>query len=109
MPEERELSVVPPDESDPKSVSTLLVGAVGMVLLVVLILLVEVLYQRTSRAETFRKVISEQPLELRQAQAEQLEQLNEYRWVNQQEGVAAIPIERAIDLVVEESQAGSRP
>ena len=97
------------DDSDPKSTPTLLVGAVGMILLMVTVLLVEVLFQRTSQAEIYRKVISEQPLELRQVQAEQLEQLNGYRWVSQSQGVAAIPIERAIDLVVEEAQAGRKP
>ena len=97
------------DESDPQPTPTLLVGAVGMVLLMVTVLLLEVLFQRTSQAEIYRKVISEQPLELRQVQAEQLEQLNGYRWVNEQEAVAAIPIDRAIDLIVEEAQAGRRP
>jgi len=109
MPDEHAHAAVEVDESDPRSTPTLLVGAVGMILLMVTVLLVEVLYQRTSQAEVYRKVISEQPLELRQVQAEQLEQLNGYRWVSQPEGVAAIPIDRAIDLIVEETQAGQKP
>ena len=109
MPDEHAHTAVAADESDPKSTPTLLVGAVGMILLMVTVLLVEVLYQRTSQAEVYRKVISEQPLELRQVQAEQLEQLNGYRWVSQPEGVAAIPIDRAIDLIVEETRAGQQP
>jgi hypothetical protein len=82
---------------------------VGMILLMVIVLLVEVLFHRTSEAEIQRKVISEQPLELRQVQAEQLEQLSGYRWVSEPEGVAAIPIDRAIDLVIEEAQTGRKP
>lgn len=109
MPDEHLHAAIEADDSDPKSTPTLLVGAVGMILLMVTVLLVEVLFQRTSQAEIYRKVISEQPLELRQVQAEQLEQLNGYRWVSQPQGVAAIPIERAIDLVVEEAQAGRKP
>ena len=35
---------------------------------------------------------------------EQREQLSHYAWVNRDAGIAAIPIERAIDLVVEEEQ-----
>jgi hypothetical protein len=109
MPDEHAHIAVEPDDSDPKSTPTLLVGAVGMILLMVIVLLVEVLFYRTSEAEIYRKVISEQPLELRQIQAEQREQLNGYRWVSEPNGVAAIPIDRAIDLVVEEAQAGRKP
>jgi hypothetical protein len=109
MPDEHAHTTVEVDESDPKSTPTLLVGAVGMILLMVIVLLVEVLYHRTTQAEVYRKVISEQPLELRQLQAEQLEQLNGYRWVSEPEGVAAIPIDRAVELIVEEAQAGRRP
>ena len=109
MPDEHAHIAVETDDSDPKSTPTLLVGVVGMILLMVIVLLVEVLFHRTSEAEIYRKVISEQPLELRQVQAEQLEQLNGYRWVSEPEGVAAIPIERAIDLVVEEARSGRKP
>ncbi len=109
MPDEHVHTAVAADESDPKSTPTLLVGAVGMILLMVIILLVEVLYYRTSQAEVYRKVISEQPLELRQVQAAQQEQLNAYRWISQPEGVAAIPIDRAIDLIVDEAQTGRTP
>ena len=109
MPDEHAHIAVEIDDSDPKSTPTLLVGVVGMILLMVIVLLVEVLFHRTSEAEIYRKVISEQPLELRQVQAEQLEQLNGYRWVSEPEGEAAIPIERAIDLVVEEARSGRKP
>ena len=109
MPDEHAHIAVDPDESDPKSTPTLLVGVVGMILLMVIVLLVEVLYYRTSQAEIERKVIAEQPLELRQVQAEQLEQLNGYRWISQPDGVAAIPIDRAADLVVEEARTGGTP
>jgi heme exporter protein D len=109
MPDEHAHTAVEADDSDPKSVPTLLVGAVGMILLMVIVLLVEVLYHRTTEAEIYRKVISEQPLELRQVQAEQREQLNSYRWVSQSEGIAAIPIDRAMDLIVDEAQEGKQP
>jgi hypothetical protein len=95
-----------PDRSDPRSAPTVLVGGVGLVLLAVIVLLLEVLYQRTSQAEIERKVVAEQPRELRQLQAEQLEQLNGYRWVDPAQGVVAIPIDRAIELMVEEAREG---
>ena len=95
-------STMSPDHSDPRSAPTVLVGTVGLVLLL------EVLHHRTTQAETYRKVVAEQPQELRQVQAQQLEQLNGYRWVDQGRGVVAIPLERAIDLLVEEARGGER-
>jgi len=101
-------STMSPDHSDPRSAPTVLVGTVGLVLLAVIVLLLEVLHHRTTQAETYRKVVAEQPQELRQVQAQQLEQLNGYRWVDQGRGVVAIPLERAIDLLVEEARGGER-
>lgn len=99
-------AVVGPEERDPKSVTTVLVGAVGIILLAVVIILLQVLYYRTAEAERWRKVVSQQPEELRRVQAEQLDQLNSYRWVDEQGEVVAIPIERAMELLVKEAQAG---
>jgi len=39
-----------------------------------------------------------------EAQSVQRAELNEYRWVDRDAGVAQIPIDRAIDIVVEESR-----
>ena len=101
-------ATVSPDQSDPRSAPTVLVGGVGLVLLAVIVLLLEVLHQRTTQAELARKVVAEQPQELRQVQALQREQLNGYRWVDQGQGVVAIPLDRAIDLLVEEARRGER-
>jgi hypothetical protein len=95
---------IPPEERDPKSSTTLIVGAVGVILLAVVIILLQVLFYRTTEAERWRKVVSQQPEELRQVQAEQLDQLNSYRWIDEQNGVVAIPIDRAMELVVREAQ-----
>ena len=97
---------VAPEERDPKSGSTLIVGAVGVILLAVVIILLQVLFYRTSEAEKWRKVISQQPAELRGVQSEQREMLNGYRWVDQPNGVVAIPVDEAMKLVVRET-AGS--
>jgi uncharacterized membrane protein len=93
-----------PEERDPKAASTLIVGAVGVILLAVVILLLQVLFHRTSEAERWRKVVSQQPEQLRQVRTEQLDRLNSYRWVDEQNGIVTIPIERAMELVVQEHQ-----
>ena len=96
--------MVDPEESDPRTAPTALVGTVGLVLLAVVLLLLEVLYQRTSQAEIERKVVAEQPQELRQLEAAQRERLGRYAWVDRERGIVTIPIERAMDLVAEEAE-----
>ena len=98
--------IIAAEERDPKSGSTLIVGAVGVILLAVVVILLQVLFYRTAEAERWRKVVSQQPAELRGAQAEQREMLNGYRWIDEPNGVVAIPVDAAMDLVVKEA-AGS--
>ena len=100
-------TMIDPAESDPRSAPTVLVGTVGLVLLAVILLLLEVLYQRTSQAEIERKVVDEQPQELRQLEARQLEQLGGYAWVDRERGIVKVPLERAMELVIDE--AGREP
>ena len=94
----------PPEERDPKSGTTLIVGAVGVILLAVVVILLQVLFHRTAEAERWRKVVSQQPQELRRVQAEQLERINGYRWVDEPNGVVAIPVDRAMELVIQEAR-----
>jgi hypothetical protein len=95
------------EEADPKSSSTILVGVVGSVLLVVLVILLEALYFRTAQVEHERKIIAEQPQQLRALQAKQRELLGGYRIVDAGQQTVAIPIERAMELVVAEAQGNN--
>jgi hypothetical protein len=97
-------STIDVETADPKSGPTLLVGIVGAVVLVVVVVLLETLYFRTAQSEFERKVIADGAQELRSVQAEQRELLNGYRIVDAGQGVVAIPIERAMELVVEEAR-----
>ena len=103
MSDERQVSTIDPSEADPQSFSTLTVGLVGLFIIAALVLFLEFIYKSTYQAELRRKVIAEQPLELRDAQSQQREQLMGYRWVDEKAGVVTIPIERAMDLIVEEA------
>lgn len=95
------------DEDDPRGSATFLVGLIGAIVVLVVVLGLETLYYRTVERENERKVLAEQPEQLRHLQAEQLRMLNEYRWVDQPNQVVAIPIERAMQLVAEERKAGN--
>lgn len=75
---------------------------VGAVLTFVLILGLEALYFSKERRE-LRIKAGGIPAELVEVRREQEHKLEGYRWVNRENGIVAIPIERAMELVVKES------
>jgi hypothetical protein len=95
------------ETSDPNTPVTLVVAVVGAILLVVVVVLLEAYFLRAEHEENARKVVAVAPEELAQARAAQLALLHSYRWVDEKQGIAAIPIERAIELVAAEQ--GTHP
>lgn len=47
--------------------------------------------------------------DLQRFQADQAQQLNSYGWIDRKQGIARIPISRAIDLWIERSSTSSSP
>jgi hypothetical protein len=92
---------------DPRAASTVIVGVISIVLVLVTVFALEALYYRTVDREQQRKFDAEQPLEPAWLSDESTAQLEGYRWVDREAGTVAIPIERAMELVVEE-QSGER-
>lgn len=97
------------EESDPDAFSTVTIGAVSVILLVVIIVAVEALFAQVSRTEFERKVVQEAPQELRSLRAAQLEQIGGYRTVDPKAGTVAIPVERAMQLLIEEGKGAPAP
>jgi hypothetical protein len=97
------------DISDPDTPMTVVVGVVGTVLVFVIVVVLQALFYKAERDEFARKVVAQPPVELRAVQSEQLSQINSYRWVDQQAGVVAIPIDRAMEKVVREHAASPAP
>ena len=93
---------------DPDVPASAIVGILGAVLLFVIIVGLQALFYSMEREELARKVLEDPYEPLRQLDAGQLERLNSYGWVDQQAGTAHIPIERAMELVVEEAQSDGR-
>jgi hypothetical protein len=87
---------------DPNTQTTVLVGIISAIMLFVVVVLLQALFYRVERSEALRKVEAVVPEELARLRVQQLDQLNSYRWVDQTAGVAAIPIDQAIRLVVQE-------
>ena len=88
------------EESDPDSTMTFTVIVVGTILLAVIVVFIQGLYERANRAELGRKVVSETPAELHRLRVEQLTRLNAMAWVDRKNGIVAVPIDKAIDLML---------
>ena len=88
------------ENGDPKATTTVLVGIVGIILLLVIVIFTIAVFHNVEYLETVRKVHARPYHELRTLHAEQQESLHSYRWVNEQEGIVGIPISRAITLTV---------
>jgi hypothetical protein len=82
-----------------------LIGAVGVLLLVLIIIVLQALYYRSEMAETVEKVYRAVPEEWARVKAEQEAKLHSYRLVDEAQGIVAIPIARAIELMVKEAGA----
>jgi FlaG/FlaF family flagellin (archaellin) len=87
---------------DPNVPASAVVGIIGAILLFAIIVALQALFYSFEERELQRKVYG-QPYEgLQQLDADQVEQLNSYGWISEPDGVAHIPIERAMELTVEE-------
>jgi hypothetical protein len=95
---------------DPDASAAIVFGIVGAILVFVVIVALQAMFYRMQNEELKKKTTTEAPEELSRLIAEQQEQLNAYRWVNEKAGVAAIPIDRAMEITVRDlsrAQAGS--
>lgn len=90
-------------ERDDVPTSTVaLVGAVGVLALVVILLGLDLLYRRVAAWQESVKGTVEPRPSVAAALAEEESLLNQYRLVDPKNGVVRIPIERAMHLVVAE-------
>lgn len=85
---------------DPRASGTLVAAAVGSLAVLVIVVALQALFYNTQESERTRKVTAVVPEELTRLRATQLEQLNQYRWVDAGHGVVTVPIERAMELTV---------
>ncbi len=86
-----------------------IVGFLGAIATFAIIVVLQVLYYQLEAAEQLRKEISPEPAELASAIADQKAKLADYRWVDQQKELVGIPIDRAMQLVVDDLAADRDP
>lgn len=85
-----------------------LVGLIGAITTFVIIVFLMVMYYQYTAAEAIRDQ-DEPSAELATLVNRQQALLARYAWVNEQKKIAAIPIERAMQLVVAEYQVPAKP
>ncbi len=91
--------------SEPNTQLTVVAGVIFAVLLVVCVFFLQALFYDAESRENVRKVVAVVPEELAQARAQQVEQISAYRRIDQKKGIVAIPIDRAMELVLKEGVA----
>jgi hypothetical protein len=92
-------------KGDPSIGPTVIVGMIGTAVTIVLVTLLHSYYGHAVKGEVARKVLAQPAVAVNQVRAEQLRQINEYRWIDPNAKVVAIPIDRAMELVVAEKRA----
>jgi hypothetical protein len=104
---EAERHVSPIETEDPDALTTATVGIVGTIIVIIVVVFVQGLYESEKRDEFQRKVVDEAPAELRSLRAAQRTRLEETGWVDKQHGIVAIPIERAMELLASDPHPGA--
>ena len=89
---------------DPNVGLSAVIGLTGAIALFVIIVLLQALFHNMQAAETDAKTTGRPDQGVQALKADHLEQLNSYGWMSESEGVVRVPIDRAMELVVAESQ-----
>lgn len=85
---------------------TTMVSALGWLgVFLVFVLVVALTYLRDPAASQEKKNVVERTRIRNEVIANQAALVNNYQWVNQPEGIIRVPVERAMELVVEELKA----
>jgi hypothetical protein len=88
------------DPPDPDALTTATVGIVGTILLIAAVVFLQGLYESVNRSEFQTKIVNEAPAELTLLRAAQQRKLHATAWVDKQNGIVSIPIEKAMALLV---------
>jgi hypothetical protein len=88
-------------QDDPDAPMTLIVAVLLAVVTVASVLALQGYFGKVQDAELRSKVVDVQPADLQQAREEGEALLEGYRWVDRDQGVVAIPIEKAMEMTVD--------
>jgi hypothetical protein len=83
-----------------------MIGFLGCILIFAIVVFLTVIYHSALDREKYAKDTSQPYTELDNLLASQRIKLVEYRWIDEKNHVVAIPIDRAMQLVVDEHRGG---
>jgi hypothetical protein len=89
-----------PTRDDVNTPAIAMVGLISALLFFAVIVLLEVMFYRMEAQQRYDKDVSQPFVELTTLMDRQRAKLADYRWVDEKKGVVAIPIDRAMELVV---------
>ncbi|MHC4399426.1 MAG: hypothetical protein ACYTG0_07090 [Planctomycetota bacterium] len=92
---------------DVRTSTVAIIGLLGAILTFAVILLLMVVYYHAEVDQDYRKNVSQPDFEVENVLADQQAKLVEYRWVDQEKKIVAIPIDRAMGIVVRELSSGT--
>lgn len=95
-------------KGDPSFAPTAVVGAVFTFIFIVAVILLQSYYGRVNAREVQKKVIDQPTITVAQARVQQLQKIGEYRWIDANAKTVTIPIERAMELIVEAGREAGR-
>ncbi|HEY1204920.1 MAG: hypothetical protein ABSH46_07020 [Bryobacteraceae bacterium] len=93
------------ETSEPRSGAIALIGAATVILLVLIIFGVQAYYDHARDQQIFVKQLQPVSEDLKALHAREDADLNSYRYIDRAKGTVRLPINRAMDLVVEEAHA----
>ena len=86
-----------------------IIGFLSALLLFAAVILLQVMFYRIQARDRYHKDFGQPMRELTDLRHQQQARLSEYRWIDEKQKIAAIPIDRAMDLVVAELAKKAEP
>lgn len=92
------------DRHDPNAPFIVLLGVGTIVFLIAAVFGVQYYYDRVYDQQVYIKVMEPESEALQELRARENEQLHSYQYIDREKGTVRIPVERAMELLVEEAQ-----
>jgi hypothetical protein len=90
-----------PNKDDPNSGATFMVILLSTVFCLATVWVLQGYFEYAQRKEVEAKVVNVTPANLARSRQDDAARLSGYRWIDRESGVVSIPIEDAMQLVVE--------
>jgi hypothetical protein len=91
---------------DVKTSKIALVGFLSTIIIVIIVFVLQVIYYHAVAVQFQEKDVETPLVEVQTATSTQQAKLLQYHWIDQAKGVVAIPIDRAMEIVVREGGTG---